>query len=108
MSMKTLSIQLLKEHLDKSGFHSLYFCDQKQPHISPLSPINLSIKFDINEIFFSKSRNVVCLKNKTCTLTINQIQSICIEKKNGELEIVFFCGNPKLFRKSEVYRLIAS
>lgn len=108
MSMKIMSVHLLKEYLNKKELHSLYFCDQKQQRSSPLSPISLSIKFDINEIIFSKSRNVVCLKNKECTLTINQIQSICIEEKDDELEIIFFCGNPKLFKKSEVYRLIAS
>lgn len=108
MSQKIMSMQSLGEYLNSKNLCSIYFCDQDQPWKSPLSPINFNIKFDIGEIIFSKSRNVICLKNKKCTLTINQIQSISVEENHDGIRIIFFCGNPKLYKENIVYKLMAS
>lgn len=108
MSQRIMSAQLLKNYLASGKFHSLYFCDQRQQWKSPLSPIGLDIRFDIGEVIFSKSRNVICLKNNMCTLTINQIQSIAVVEDGDHVDILFSCGNPKYYSESITYTLKAS
>ena len=108
MSQRIMSAQLLKNYLASGKFHSLYFCDQKQQWKSPLSPIELDIRFNINEVIFSKSRNVICLKNSVCTFTINQIQSITVVESGDYADILFSCGNPKYYNEDIIYKLKAS